>query len=69
MRSETVSVINLQTFKSILKSVQKKQNVPFLLFKFKKKYGAGAWPLPKLHPFCVTLIRPHDEMKTDLELW
>jgi len=41
MRSETVSIINLQTLKSILKSVQ---NAPFLLLKFKIFWGGAQAP-------------------------
>ena len=52
MWSETVSVINLQTIKSILKSVQK---CAIFTIKIQTFSGEGARP----HPVCVPSIRPH----------
>ena len=57
MWSETISIsmINLQTLKSILKSAQK---CVILLLKFKKKFWGGAWPPPQTSPLGVPSIRP-----------
>jgi len=58
MWSETVSMINLQTLKSMLNSAQ---NASFLLLKLKKISGVGAQPLPKPHPFVSPQFVPSSQ--------
>ena len=48
MWSETVSVINLQTLKSMPKSAQK---CTIFTFQIKKNLGSGPGPLPRPYPF------------------
>jgi len=52
MWSETVSVINLQILKSILKSAQKRA---IFTFKIQKFSGRGHGPLHRPNPLCVPL--------------
>ena len=56
MWSKTVSVINLQTLKSILKSAQK---CAIFTFKIQKFSGDGARPPPQIPPPLYPLDSPH----------